>query len=106
MLIDEGRKSFNRAIEAHVVVGNAKNEVAGRHLECRRIILARRAGSDADDRAVIAPKLIEQRALSGVARIIADNDFDFGARPRAGLCDPGDRGRAVTVRGEHNGKLH
>ena len=106
MLIDKGGKRFNRAIEAHVIVGDAKNEVAGRQLQSLRIILARRTGPDADDRAVIAPKLLEQRALSGIARVIADNDLGFGASPRAGLRNPRDRGRAMTVRGEQNGKLH
>ena len=38
MLTDKGGKRFNRAIKANVIVGDAKNEVAGRQLQSLRII--------------------------------------------------------------------
>ena len=85
-------------IEAKIIVCQRKHELALRKSEdfgkiCRAVA---RFGND--NIAMIALEMGKQLALLGIARIIANDDFDVRTGPGTGLRDSRTRQQIVPVR--------
>ncbi len=66
-----------------------------------------RTGSTITISAVVAVEMRASRShVLGVARIVADDDFDIGSRPGTGLGDPRNRQQIVPVGRKQDGELH
>jgi hypothetical protein len=89
-----------------IVIGHAENEVAFGQTKNLGIILQRLTGFGAYDLAVLAPEMLEQRLFLNVAGIVANDNLNLRAGPRAGLRDPGDCYRPMPVCWKQERELH
>ena len=93
-------------IEAEIVVGEKKDEIARRRPEKFGKIRQRVARLGEDDIAVIARKSRQQVALLRIAGIVAHDDFDIRPGPRAGLSDSGAGQKTGPVGRDQDRELH
>jgi hypothetical protein len=80
-----------------IVIGHAEDEVALGQAKDFGIIFQWFARIDADDLAMLALKVFQQRPFLGVAGIVANDNLNSRAGPRASLRDSRGSHRTVPV---------
>jgi hypothetical protein len=81
-----------------VVIRHTKNEVTFGRAKNFGIILQRLARIGGDDLAMLASEMCEEGTFFGIAGIVANDNLNLRAGPRAGLRDPRESPWAVPVR--------
>ena len=93
-------------VEAEVIVRKNKNKLPLCQLDNFRNIRERVARLGDDNIAIVTLELGKQCALSSVAGIIANNDFDVRSRPGTGLGDSGASQKIRPIGRNQDGELH
>ncbi|MGC1559349.1 MAG: hypothetical protein WA820_05840 [Bradyrhizobium sp.] len=93
----EIRQRQNRPVDTLIVIRHAEDEVALGQAKDFGIVFQRFARIDADDLAMIALKIFQQRLFLGVAGIVANDNLNSRAGPRARLRDSRGSHRTVPV---------